>query len=140
MEQYFSKVEDNGVVSDVRCVSADYLSANPEVYTGKWVETFIDGGARKNFGSIGSAYDEARDYFVPPKPFPSWVLNAEEAKWEAPIKPPNVKYKTRTGTRETGYMYHDLTDKEDGVYGVLWFWNEESMAWKSIQDLVYTRD
>ena len=27
--------------------------------------------------------------FVPPKPYPSWFLNEETCKWEAPVPHPN---------------------------------------------------
>tara|TARA_R100000700_G_C3155931_1_gene133206 strand:- start:1020 stop:1208 length:189 start_codon:yes stop_codon:yes gene_type:complete len=30
-------------------------------------------------------YDEENDMFLPSKPFASWVLNKEEARWQSPI-------------------------------------------------------
>lgn len=44
---------------------------------------------RKNYAGIGYRYDEARDAFIPPKPFASWVLNEDTCLWEAPIAYPN---------------------------------------------------
>ena len=44
---------------------------------------------RKNFAGIGYSYDEARDAFIPPKPFESWILNEETCQWEAPVPYPN---------------------------------------------------
>ena len=43
---------------------------------------------RKNYAGIGYTYDEARDAFVPPKPFESWLLNDETCVWEAPTPYP----------------------------------------------------
>lgn len=43
---------------------------------------------RKNFAGVGYTYDEARDAFIAPKPFPSWVLNEESCLWEAPVAHP----------------------------------------------------
>lgn len=43
---------------------------------------------RKNFAGIGYTYDEARDAFIPPKPFGSWVLDEETCRWEAPVPYP----------------------------------------------------
>ena len=43
---------------------------------------------RKNFGNIGFTYDEARDGFIPPKPFDSWVLDEATCLWQAPIEYP----------------------------------------------------
>jgi len=42
---------------------------------------------RKNYAGIGYTYREDIDAFVPPKPFPSWLLNAN-AQWEAPVAMP----------------------------------------------------
>lgn len=43
---------------------------------------------RKNFAGIGFKYDADRDAFIPPKPFPSWVLNEDTCLWEAPVPMP----------------------------------------------------
>lgn len=42
---------------------------------------------RGNYASIGGQYLESADYFIPPKPYPSWVLN--EISWVAPVPYPN---------------------------------------------------
>ena len=38
---------------------------------------------RKNYAGIGYTYDAARDAFIPPKPYPSWVLVEESCLWES---------------------------------------------------------
>jgi hypothetical protein len=43
---------------------------------------------RKNYAGIGYTYDEARDAFIAPKPFESWLLNEESCAWEAPTPMP----------------------------------------------------
>jgi hypothetical protein len=43
---------------------------------------------RKNYAGIGFTYDSARDAFIPPQPFPSWVLNEETCLWDAPVAIP----------------------------------------------------
>ena len=43
---------------------------------------------RKNHAGIGYTYDEDRDAFIPPKPYPSWILNENTCLWEAPIAYP----------------------------------------------------
>ena len=43
---------------------------------------------RMNYAGIGYTYDEARDAFIPPKPYPSWVLVEQTCLWEAPIPYP----------------------------------------------------
>jgi len=44
---------------------------------------------RKNYAGIGYTYDAARDAFIPPKPYPSWVLNEDNCQWDAPIPRPD---------------------------------------------------
>ena len=50
----------------------------------------LNGGTpmRKNYPGVGYSYDENLDAFIPPKPFPSWVLDEEKGAWEAPIPYP----------------------------------------------------
>lgn len=43
---------------------------------------------RKNYAGVGFVYDEARDAFIPPQPFPSWVLDEETCLWVAPVPMP----------------------------------------------------
>lgn len=63
-------------------------------------------GFRKNYAAIGYHYDETRDAFVPPKPYPTWVLNEDTCRWEAPIPYPND--------------------------GVMYSWDEEAGDWVAI--------
>jgi len=43
---------------------------------------------RKNYAGIGYTYDHERDAFIPPKPFPSWLLNEDTCLWDAPVAMP----------------------------------------------------
>jgi hypothetical protein len=43
---------------------------------------------RKNYAGVGFTFDEERDAFIPPQPFPSWVLNEESCLWDAPVPYP----------------------------------------------------
>lgn len=61
---------------------------------------------RKNYAGIGYVYDSVKDAFIPPKPYPSWILDEETCTWEAPIKRP-----------------------EDGE---VYYWEEETNSWKSV--------
>lgn len=49
----------------------------------------LNGGTpfRKNYAGIGYTYRADIDAFVAPKPFASWLLNAN-AQWEAPVAMP----------------------------------------------------
>lgn len=66
--QYFAQIDDNNVVTKVAVVQQEFLEANPERYTGRWVETFFD-TAGKTYAGIGYTYDEvSQDFVAPPSP------------------------------------------------------------------------
>lgn len=44
---------------------------------------------RKNYAGIGFSYDATLDAFIPPKPYPSWLLNTTTCLWKSPIPYPN---------------------------------------------------
>jgi len=51
----------------------------------------IYGGApfRKNYAGIGYEYNSELDAFIPPRPFLSWIFNAETCNWEPPFPYPD---------------------------------------------------
>jgi hypothetical protein len=51
--------------------------------------TSYNGNIRKNYAGIGYTFDEQRDAFIPPKPYPSWLLNETTCIWESPVPYPN---------------------------------------------------
>ncbi len=61
-----------------------------------WKQTSYNNNIRKNYAGIGDYYDQTRDAFIAPKPnFPSWILNENTCRWEAPVAYPTDggKYK-----------------------------------------------
>jgi hypothetical protein len=64
--QYFAQIDDNNVVIDVAVVQRDFLEANPDRYTGTWVETFI-GVEGKTYAGMGYIYDPATQDFAAPE-------------------------------------------------------------------------
>lgn len=48
---------------------------------------------RKNYAGIGYTYDRDRDAFIPPKTYPSWILNEDTCLWEAPKPRPEGRYR-----------------------------------------------
>lgn len=72
-----------GEVMGQKCLRTSYNTYNNQHKYGG--EPF-----RKNYAGIGFIYDEDWDAFYPPRPYPSWKLNYEVFKWEAPIPAPVV--------------------------------------------------
>ena len=63
--QYFAQINDDNVVTHVAVVQREFLEANPQRYTGRWVETFFDTKG-KTYAGIGFTYDEVSEDFVAP--------------------------------------------------------------------------
>jgi hypothetical protein len=96
---HFAKLDDNNVVLQV-IVVADEHEQNGEQWChefagGRWKQTSRSGRICKNFAGKGFSYDEQRDAFIPPRPFPSWTLNEETCQWQPPNPRPNDDYKYR---------------------------------------------
>jgi hypothetical protein len=97
---HFAKIDENNVVtqvvvvdnkdtSDAEGVEKEHIGAAhlEKILGGNWKQTSYNGNFRKNYAGIGYTYRSDIDAFVPPKPFPSWLLNAD-AQWEAPVAMP----------------------------------------------------
>lgn len=49
-----------------------------------WKQTSYSASFRKNFAGPGYTYDAQRDAFIPPQPFPEWLLDESTCTWVAP--------------------------------------------------------
>jgi hypothetical protein len=83
-------VVDNKDTSDDQGVEKEHVGASylERLLGGAWKQTSYNGKIRKNYAGIGYVYDAALDAFVPPKPYPSWLLNADTAQWKPPVPVP----------------------------------------------------
>jgi hypothetical protein len=79
---HFAKIDENNIVTQVVVVDN-----KEKILGGTWKQTSYNGNMRKNYAGIGYTYRADIDAFVPPKPFPSWLLNAD-AQWEPPVAMP----------------------------------------------------
>jgi len=122
---HFAQLDENNVVTQVIVVSNnELLDANgvereelgvgfcQRLFGGNWKQTSYNHNFRKRYAGIGYTYNAEIDAFVPPKPFPSWVLNSTDANWEAPVPQP-----ADMGMEEGQKMYS---------------WNEETTSWVEV--------
>lgn len=65
---------------------------------------------RGNYAGVGYTYDEARDAFLPPKPFASFVLDEATLTWAAPVPRP----------------------ADPAPQGQAWKWDEPSLSWVAV--------
>jgi hypothetical protein len=59
---------------------------------GRWIRCSYNGSFRAHYPGRGFTYDEALDAFIPPNPFPSWVLDEATCTWVAPVPKPDGEY------------------------------------------------
>ena len=63
--QYFAEIDANNNVVYVHVVTQEFLDANPERYTGTYVQTFV-GVPGKTYAGIGYVYDaETQNFYEP---------------------------------------------------------------------------
>jgi hypothetical protein len=90
---HFAELDENNIV--LRVLVGDNNAPNEgydwfvENLGGRWMQTSYNGNIRKNYAGIGFTYDDGRDAFIPPKPYPSWLLLEDTCQWEAPIPYPD---------------------------------------------------
>lgn len=58
----------------------------------RWVQTSYNNKIRYNYAGEGFSYDEENDAFIPPQPYPSWVLNTTTFTWEPPVEHPSDEF------------------------------------------------
>jgi hypothetical protein len=110
---HFAKINENGFVEEVIVINDEnclgefpeseilgqnyilnelkkdglYLQTSYNTFGG----THMFGGnpLRKNYAGENYFYDSENDAFLPPKPYPSWILNSSSFLWEAPVPYPS---------------------------------------------------
>ena len=102
---HFAKVVD-GVVETVIVAEQDFIDSGSMGDTSLWVQTSYNtrGGVhyapnsnepdegvalRKNYAGMGYTYDQTRDAFISPQPYPSWELNEDTCQWDSPTPYPD---------------------------------------------------
>ena len=119
---HYAKINDQKIVERVIVADEEFINSGSVGDPAIWIKTSYNTRSgiyylpdswehhpdqskalRKNFAGIGYIYDVERDAFIPPQPFPSWVLNEFSCTWESPVPYP-----------EDGNEYE---------------WNEETTSW-----------
>lgn len=115
---HFAEIGLNNVVLRVIVVANEELMDNGQeseakgaefcrnLLGGTWMQTSYNANFRKNFAGAGYTYDQNRDAFIPPQPYPSWLLHSDTCQWIPPVPYPN----------------------DGGAY----FWNEATVSWGAV--------
>lgn len=117
---HFAQIDENNVVQQVLVIEQDEIDSYRWGDPATWIQTSYNtyGGVyytpgtdtpdpdqskafRKNYAGIGYVWDGVG--FAAPQPYPSWTLNSDSYRWEAPVPCP--------------------TD------GKVYFWDEPTLSW-----------
>jgi len=100
-------LDENGNESEIKGIQfcKSLLGADTN-----WAQTSYNSRFRRNYAGIGYHFDRARDAFIPPKPYNSWILNETTCLWEPPIPYP---------------VNNDIS--------IFYVWDEENLNWKEMQ-------
>jgi hypothetical protein len=81
-----------GVVRGLQCLQTSYNTLGGVHYTDGEPSADQTQALRFHYAGIGFLYDVARDAFIPPQPYPSWVLDESTCQWVAPVPKPDGDY------------------------------------------------
>jgi len=73
-----------------------------------WAQTSYNASFRYNYAGVGYTFDATEQAFIPPKPYPSWLLNTNTYQWEPPVPYPD--------------------------YGKMYYWDEITLSWVLVPD------
>ena len=95
---HFAEIDKNGIVLRVIVAEQDFIDTGLVGDPANWIQTSYntdegvhkEGGTplRKNYAGKGYKYDADRDAFIPPRYYPSWVLDEEKCVYVAPVEKP----------------------------------------------------
>jgi len=139
---HFAKIDSNNDVVDCIVIHNDVATseaagqefiANVLKKEGTWLQTSYNteadehklGGTplRGNFGTKGCTWDPVLEIFMPPKPFPSWVMSNSASKWTSPI-----------GDRPS-FTAEQESQNAAGTHDWLYYWDEENLSWELFNTL-----
>ena len=103
---HFAEIDNNNIVQRVIVAEQDFINSGAVGDSFRWVQTSYNNNFRKNYAGKGYTYDQTRDAFISPQPYPSWLLDEDTCRWEAPTPMP-----------DDGKMYD---------------WDEDTTSWKEI--------
>ena len=117
---HYAKIGIGNIITKVHVLNNEVLMKDGEeneqqgleflqnLYNNKdlYIQTSYNGTFRKNYAGVGYTYDQTRDAFIPPQPFPSWLLDEDTCQWYTPTPMPD----------------------DDKLYK----WDEDTISWEEI--------
>lgn len=111
---HFAQLDENNIITRVIVIEQETIDTglfgDPATFvqtsynTRAGVHTLGGTPLRKNYAGVNYTYNPTLDAFIPPKHYPSWVLDENTCLWTAPTAKP--------------------------VDGTLYEWDEDTLSWK----------
>lgn len=115
-------LDENGNPSEL--IGQKYLEKNNNWPYNLWIQTscntfgnnhILNGTPfRGNYAGIGYIWDPINNMFYLPKPYPSWILNTEKARFESPIGDPPILTEEQFNNKQ------------------IYVWDENNQTWNLI--------
>jgi hypothetical protein len=153
----FAELDENNVVLRVVRIGNDVPTSNGplgendmhpdgEKYCvnlfkgGKWKQTSFNNRFRKQCANLNGTYDEIKNIFIKPQPYPSWSLNSNN-DWQSPVVMPTYEtLQTIPGKQlvpaiwDEAFLrwksYDILSLPENTNPTVFYYWNTDTSTWE----------
>ena len=128
---HFAKIDENNIVTQVIVVANEDTSDTNGVEVEEigvafckkllgaetnWKQTSYNNNFRVRYAGISYTYNEELDAFIPPSPFPSWVLVEETADWVSPLGAAPTLTEEQITSRSF-YRWNEEADQADNTTG-----------------------
>ena len=128
---HFAQIDENNIVVYVTVVPDDQEHRGQDFMhelglEGTWIQTSYNTHSNKhdhgktplhgNYAGIGWHWLPAEKLFLPPKPYPSWIVNTELARWEAPVAFDETNHKGFWWYEETQEWARPPSPHPNGVW------------------------
>ena len=134
---HFAELDSNNVVTRVVVVGNDCVPSDEHIDGETWCINFFKGGTwkqtsynnnfRKQYAGKGFTFDSAKDKFISPQPYASWVLDGND-DWQAPVTYPTDTTDKFISWDEDGQKW-TATDDSDPVNN--FNWDASGLTWVS---------
>ena len=105
---HFAKLDSNNIVIEVIVAEKDFINSGVVGDEFLWVQASYNGKFRGNYAGVGYTWDKVNEVFIAPKPYPSWILDAD-FNWQPPTPMPEA----------VGLNLHT--------------WDESTTSWKGVE-------
>jgi hypothetical protein len=128
---HYAQIDENNIVTQVIVVAnEDIQDANgvevEEIGVAfckkllgaetNWKQTSYNNNFRVRYAGINYSFNEELNAFIPPKPWPSFVLNEETADWQSPLGPAPELTEEQIAARSF-YRWDEEAYQEDNTIG-----------------------